>query len=121
MKLKLLDKYIFGQVFWACFGCIFIFMIVWIMPELFLKTVQRTISGSYTVEMASKILLYELPKVLNIAIPVGMLLGTLLTFEKLSKDFEITVMRGAGFKFFRIIASVIILSIFMCGVTFIVW
>ncbi len=120
MKIKLLDKYIFSQVFWACFACIFIFMIIWIMPEIFLKTVQRTISGDYTIVMASKILLYELPKVLNIALPVGMLLGTIITFDKLSKDSEITVMRGSGFKFTRIIASVIIISIFACFFTFFV-
>jgi lipopolysaccharide export system permease protein len=120
MKIKLLDKYIFWQVFLACFGCIFIFMIVWIMPEILLKTVQRTISGEYSVQMALSILLFELPKVLNIALPVGMLLGTILTFEKLSKDFEITVMRGSGFPFYRIIASVIILSVIMTFFNFIV-
>ncbi len=120
MKIKLLDKYIFFQVLIACIGCIFIFMIIWIMPEIFLKTVQRTINGTYTVETAVSILIYELPKVLNIAMPVGMLLGSILTFEKLSKDSEITVMRGSGFPFFRIIASVIIISIFATGFTFIV-
>ena len=120
MKIKRIDRYIFSQVFLACFACIFIFMIVWIMPEIFLKTVQRTISGVYTVEMGISIIIYELPKVLNIALPVGMLLGTLLTFDKLSKDFEITVLRGVGISFFRIIASVIILSVFATGVTFVV-
>ncbi|MCD7740581.1 MAG: LptF/LptG family permease, partial [Candidatus Gastranaerophilales bacterium] len=120
MRIKMLDKYIFFQVFIACFSCIFIFMIVWIMPETLLRTVQRTISGQYTIEMAASILIFELPKVLNIALPVGMLLGSILTFEKLSKDFEITVMRSCGFPFFRIISSVIILSILAAGLTFIV-
>lgn len=104
----------------TCFGCIFIFMIVWIMPEILLKTVQRVINGTYTLQMGASILLFELPKVLNIALPVGMLLGTILTFDKLSKDFEITVLRGSGIPFFRIIATVIILSIFAMGATFIV-
>ena len=120
MKIKLLDKYIFKQVFLSCFGCIFVFMIVWIMPEILLKTVQRVINGSYSLEMGLSIILYELPKVLNIALPVGMLLGTLLSFDKLSKDFEITVMRGSGFPFFRIIASVIVMSVLATGLTFIV-
>ena len=120
MKFKLIDRYIFSQVFFACFACIFIFMIVWIMPEILLKTVQRTINGTYTIEMALSILLCELPKVLNIALPVGMLLGTILTFDKLSKDFEITVLRGSGIPFFRIIASVIVLSVFATGFTFVV-
>lgn len=118
MKFKLIDRYIFGQVFLACFACIIIFMIVWIMPEIFLKTVQRVISGVYTVETGVEIILYELPKVLNIALPVGMLLGCLLTFDKLSKDFEITVLRGSGISFIRIIASVIILSVFATFITF---
>ena len=120
MKIKRLYRYIFSQVLLTCIGCVLVFMIVWIMPEIFLKTVQRTISGDYTVEMAISILINELPKVLNIALPVGMLLGTILTFEKMSKDFEITVMRSYGFSFFRIIASVIILSIFTTVLTFFV-
>ena len=120
MKLKLIDKYIFQQIFLSCFGCILIFMIVWIMPEILLKTISRTIEGHYSIETAISIILYELPKVLNVAIPVGMLLGTIITFDKLSKDFEVTVLRSCGFSFFRIIASVIILSVFAMGATFIV-
>lgn len=120
MKIKLIDKYIFSQVFFACFACIFIFMIVWIMPEILLKTVQRIINGTYTLQTGLSILLFEMPKVLNIALPVGMLLGTILTFDKLSKDFEITVLRGSGIPFFRIIASVILLSVLATGMTFIV-
>lgn len=120
MKIKLIDRYIFMQVFLACFACVFIFMIVWIMPEIFLKTVQKTLSGHYTLETAVSVLVYELPKVLNIAIPVGMLLGTILTFDKLSKDFEITVLRGSGISFFRIITAVIVLSIFATLFTFVV-
>ena len=96
MKLKLLDRYVLSQVFLTCFACIFIFMIVWIMPEILLKTVQRTISGTYTIQTAISILVYEMPKVLNIALPVGMLLGTILTFDKLSKDSEVTIFRSSG-------------------------
>ncbi len=120
MQIKLIDKYILSQVFFACVGCVLVFMIIWIMPEILLRTVQKTLNGTYTVEMAVSILLNELPKVLNIAMPVGMLLGCILTFDKLSKDTEITVMRGVGFSFFRIIASVIILSISASFFTFFV-
>lgn len=118
MKVKILDRYIISQVMFASLGCIIVFMIVWIMPEILIKTIQRTISGAYTIDTAIAILLNEMPKVLNIAIPVGVLLGSLMTFEKLSKDFEITVLRASGFSFMRIIASVIIFSIFACGLTF---
>ena len=120
MKIKLIDRYICSQVFIACFACIFVFMIVWIMPEIFLRTVQKAISGQISINTAISIIIYELPKVLNIALPVGMLLGCILTFDKLSKDFEVTVLRGSGISFFRIIISVIILSILAMCTTFIV-
>ena len=120
MKFKLLDRYILSQVVIATFACLLVVMIVWIMPEILPKTVQRTLSGSYTHTEAIAVLINELPKVLNIALPVSMLLGSIITFEKLSKDFEITVMRSSGFSFLRIIISVVIFSIFMTGATFIV-
>lgn len=120
MKIKLIDRYILSQVFFTCIGCIIVFMIVWIMPEILLKTVQRTISGIYTVETAAMILLNEMPKVLNIALPVGMLLGTLITFDKLSKDSELTVLRASGFNFSRIIISVVVLSVFVAGFNFLI-
>lgn len=118
MNLRLLDKYILKQVFIAGIACIIIFMIIWIMPEIFLKTVQRTINGVYTVSEAVSILLNEMPKVLNIALPVGMLLGSLLTFDRLSKGSELTVMRSCGLSFLRIAAPVLILSVFAAGFTF---
>ena len=120
MKIKQIDRYIFSRVFLACFACIFIFMIIWIMPEIFLKTVQKAISGVYSIEMAISVIIYELPKVLNIAIPVGLLLGAIITFDKMSKDSEITIFRSTGVSFFRIIASVIVISVFAMGFTFIV-
>lgn len=120
MKIKLLDKYLFSQILITSIACIIIFMIIWIMPEILLKTVQRTINGTYTIETGCKILLYELPKVLNIAIPVGMLLGTILTFDKLSKDSELTILRSCGVSFYRIISSALVISIVAMFATFIV-
>lgn len=120
MKIKRLDRYIFSQVFMACFACVFIFMIVWIMPEILPKTVQRVLNGTYSIETGLSIILFEMPKVLNIALPVGMLLGTILTFDKLSKNSEITVMRSSGFSFLRIISSVIILSFLVMGLAYVV-
>ncbi len=120
MKIKLLDKYIWWQIFLSCFACIFIFMIVWIMPEILLRTVQLAISGVISYKTAAYIILCELPKVLNIALPVGMLLGSIITFDKMSKDFEISIMRSTGISFFRIISSAIIISLVATLFTFIV-
>ncbi len=120
MKVKLLDKYLFNQVLAAGGVCVLLFMVIWIAPELLLKTIQRTLSGMYTIKMAIGILTYEIPKILGNALPVGLLLGTLFTFDKMSKDFELTTFRSIGLSFWRILTPVIILSVFVAGLSFVV-
>ena len=120
MKVKLFDKYLFTQVLSAGAVCVLLFMVIWIAPELLLKTIQRTLSGMYTVQMAIDILLYEIPKILGNALPVGLLLGTLFTFDKMSKDFELTTFRSVGLSFWRILAPVIVLSIIISVFSFVV-
>jgi lipopolysaccharide export system permease protein len=85
-----------------------------------LNTIKDALSGEYGMKTAILYLLYELPKILDKAFPVGLLLGTLFTFDKMSKDSEITIFRAVGMSFARIIAPVIALSIiftFLCFIT----
>lgn len=120
MKLKIFDKYLFKEVFLAGSVCILLFMVIWIAPELLLKTIQRTLSGDYTVKLAVSILIYEIPKILGNALPVGLLLGTLFTFDKMSKDFELTTFRSVGLSFWRIIAPIMALSLLVASFAFFV-
>lgn len=120
MKVKLFDKYIFSQVFLATCVCILLFMVIWIAPELLLRTIQRTLEGTYTVKTAISILTFEIPKILGNALPVGLLLGALFTFDKLSKDFELTVFRSIGLSFWRILTPVIVLSVAVSLFSFVV-
>lgn len=108
--IKIYDKYIFKQVTFATIGAIILFTVVWIAPEMLLNTIKDVLSGTLTVKQAVLVLTYELPKILGKAFPVGLLLGTLFTFDKLSKDFELTIFRAIGLSFWRIIAPVLVLS-----------
>ena len=120
-QMKILDKYILRQVVMATLVCILLFVVIWIAPETLLKVIKRTLSGDYTVSMALQILGLEVPKILNKALPVGLLLGTLFTFDKLSKDSEITVMRSFGISFKRIMLPVVLFSFLVTGLCFVVF
>lgn len=119
--IKILDKYLFKQVFGASIVCLLLFVVVWIAPETLFKVIKRTLEGMYTPQIGAQLLINEIPKILSKALPVGMLLGPLFVFDKLSKDFELTVMRGVGLSFWRILTPVIILSIFFTGLCFVVY
>ena len=119
MSIKIFDKYLFRQVFAATLVCIFLFIVIWIAPETLLKVIKYTIGGLITPKEGIQLLVFEVPKIIVKALPVGLLLGSLYTFDKLSKDFELTIMRSIGMSFKRIIAPVVVLSIFLTVICFV--
>lgn len=97
----------------ATIVCLLLFIIIWIAPETLVSIIRKILTQGMTVVEAIKELCYELPKVLGKAIPVGILLGSLFTFDKLSKDSELSIFRGIGLSYTRIMAPVIIFGVFL--------
>lgn len=120
-KIKIYDKYIFSQVLMTTLGAILLFIVIWIAPEMLLNTIRKVLEGGYSVKTGILVILYEIPNILGKALPVGLLLGSLFTFDKLSKDFELTIFRVAGLSFVRILAPVLVLSFFITALCFITY
>ncbi len=118
------DRYIFMQVLTTTIVAILLFTIVWIAPEMLLNTIKKILAHEYTVKTGVMVLIYELPKILGKAFPVGLLLGSLFTFDKLSKDSELTIFRAVGMSFSRILCPLLVLSFivtYLCFVTYDKW
>ena len=112
-KITVYDKYIFRQVTGATIAAVVLFTIVWIAPEILLNTIRDTLDGKYDFKTMILLLFYELPKIVDKAIPVGLLLGSLFTFDSLSKNSEVTIFRAIGISFQRMVVPVIFLSLFL--------
>lgn len=119
--VKLYDRYIFEQVLLNTLGAILLFTIIWIAPEMLLNTIRKALEGEYTIKTAILVIFYEFPNILGKALPVGLLLGSLFTFDKLSKDFELTIFRVAGLSFWRILSPVLVLSIIVTAFCFVTY
>lgn len=119
--VKLYDRYIFEQVLTTTLVAILLFTVIWIAPEMLLDTIRKALEGDYTVKTAILVIFYELPNILGKALPVGLLLGSLFTFDKLSKDFELTIFRVAGLSFWRILAPVLALSLLVTAFCFVTY
>ncbi|MBQ7450011.1 LptF/LptG family permease [bacterium] len=120
MKFKLIDKYIFNQIFGASFVCIALFMIVWIAPETLVNIIKAVSVKTMTVSEGLKCVLFSMPLVLSKALPVGIFLGCLYSFDRMSKDSELTVIRGCGINFWRILVIPILLGIVFAVLCFFV-
>lgn len=118
LKITIFDRFIFKQVLMATLVCLLLFIIVWIAPETLVKIIKKILTQNMPLLTAAKVLVYELPKVLGKAIPVGILLGSLFTFDKLSKDSELSILRGIGLSFSRIMAPVLLLGCLMSVLCF---
>lgn len=115
------DRYIFMQVLTTTIVAILLFTIVWIAPEMLLNTIKKILSHEYSIKTGVMILIYEIPKILGKAFPVGLLLGSLFTFDKLSKDSELTIFRAVGMSFYRILAPLLVLSFIVTGLCFVTY
>ena len=109
-KISIFDRYIFKQVFLATCVCLLLFIVVWIAPETLVNIIKEVFKYHIPISEAFKMILLELPKVIGKALPVGVLLGSIFTFDKLSKDSELSILRGIGLSFTRIMAPVIVLG-----------
>lgn len=109
--MKILDRYLLTQVFQSFLFGLALLIIVWIAPELLPKVVREVVSEKITAINGFLLILYEFPEVIVKSLPMALLIGALLTFDRLSKDSEITAMRACGINIYRMLLSVLILGI----------
>ena len=115
------DRYIFTQVLVTTLVAILLFTIVWIAPEMLLNTIKKVLNGTYTAQTGLLVIIYEIPQILGKAFPVGLLLGSLFTFDKLSNDSELTIFRAVGMSFERILRPLLVLSLIVTVLCFITY
>jgi lipopolysaccharide export system permease protein len=113
-----MDRYIANE-FWQplLFG-IGIVTGVWFGADQ-LKTIFNLIMRSGVPwNMAFMILGLHLPEIIVLTIPIGVLLGTLLVFNRLSGDSEIIALRTSGVSFYRIMVAPLLFGLITSVISF---
>ncbi|WP_245602791.1 LptF/LptG family permease [Gloeothece verrucosa] len=68
---------------------------------------------------ALKILLYRVPEFFSYALPISVLLTTLMTYGRLSSESELIALRSCGISLWRATIPAVMLSLIVTGLTFI--
>ena len=110
MHIRILDKYIFREVFVTFLFGICAFSAVFIGSGTLFKIAKYITDYGASVAAVVKVFVFGLPSVIIWTFPMSMLLASLLTFGKLSSSSEITAMKSCGISFGRIAAPAIILG-----------
>jgi lipopolysaccharide export system permease protein len=105
--LTLLDRYLFTQLFWVMLFAVIVFSIVWLAPETMFKLTQYFFSGEINFQQFCMMFLYHIPEVLQQTLPVSVMLGSILLFQRLSQSYEVVAFMASGISTRRILAAVL--------------
>lgn len=102
MKPRIITRYILLEYIQPLILGIVIFTFVLLLDKIF-DMVDLLFNKGVGIFSILKLLCYIFPNILSLTIPMGFLLGSLLTYGRLSEDGEITAFRASGQHLMRII------------------
>ncbi len=82
------------------------------------KEIARFTALSGDFAMTGLYILYQIPTILPIAIPISALLASLLLFQNMSRSFELTALRASGLSLKKIIAPLLAASMLLSTLNF---
>lgn len=117
-KMTILDRYILRQVIEMFIAGVFIFTSIIFASDTFITLIKQIALYGIPFKVALMIIILNLPSVFVMTIPMGVLLATVMTLNKLSLASEITVMRACGIGLNRIAKPIFIFALIMSITSF---
>ncbi len=115
MRLRILDRYIGGQILGTTLFGVFVLCLVLVLGNIFKEVLPRLVDKTVTLEYFGRFILYVLPFSLVFTIPWGFLTAVLLVFGRLSADSELVSLRMAGISTIRLSMPVIAIALAFSG------
>lgn len=108
--MKLIDRYVLSAFLRVLFWSILAFVAIFLLIDLF-DHLDNFLDDNARLVVILRYYLYQLPLVIDLCLPVGMLLASLFTVGILSKNNEYTSLLSAGVSLTRLSRSVLIFGI----------
>ncbi len=112
-NILLLDKYILKQIIEMFLMGVCVFTSIIFASDTFITLIKQISLFGIPFKVAFVIIILNLPSVIVMTIPMGVLLATVMTLNGLSLKSEITVMRACGIGLNRIAKPIFIFAILM--------
>src|SRR5690554_3041149 len=99
------DRYIAQEFSWPFLFCVIGFTVI-LLSGLLFELTDLIFVKSVPVATVGRLLLYKIPALVVLTLPIAALFATLFSLGRLVQDSEITVMRGSGASFPRLILPI---------------
>ncbi len=110
--MRILDRYILKSCLSIFFGCIFLFLFLYVIVDVF-SHLDEILKQQASLYILIRYYLSYLPIIFVQVSPIAGLLSTLYTFASLNHNNEIIAMRSSGLSIFRITKPVIIFGVLL--------
>ncbi len=119
-KITILDKYILRQIIEMFIMGVCVFTSIIFASDTFITLIKQISLFGIPFKVALMMIILNLPSVIVMTIPMGVLLATVMTLNRLSLASEITVMRACGIGLNRIAKPIFIFAIVMSVFSFVI-
>ena len=117
-KLSLMDRYLVKELTLPFFFSVGMFSCLGVAIGTLSDLVNKIFESNLSWLLAVKIIFLKMPEFVSYALPISVLLTTLITYSRLSKDSELIALRSCGVSVYRFITPALILSLLVTAITF---
>ncbi|MBN1463392.1 MAG: LptF/LptG family permease [Paludibacteraceae bacterium] len=110
--IKQIDKYVFLRFLEVLFATFFICTFIFLMQFLW-KHIGELVGKGLETKVLLEFFYYAVLSIVPMALPLAILLASLMSFGNLGEKMELTAMKAAGISLFRIMLSLLIFISFI--------
>jgi lipopolysaccharide export system permease protein len=108
--MKLVDRYLLRELVPPFFIGVLIFTFLLLMSQI-LRLMELIINKGVAAGAILRLVLYLLPSILVLTVPMSVFLATVVTFGRLSAENELTALKTGGFSLLRLSLPVAVFSV----------
>lgn len=115
--IKKLDKLILKAFLWPFIATFFIALFVLMMQTIW-KYIDDLVGKGLDFVTLTQFIIYASATMVMLAMPIAILLSSIMTFGKLGESFELVALKSSGIPLLRFMRPLFFVVILLCGVTF---
>lgn len=117
-NLSVMNRYLIRELTLPFFFSVAMFTSVGVAIGTLSDLMNKIFESDLSWFLALEIMLLKVPEFVSYALPISVLLTTLITYSRLSKDSELIALQSSGISIYRLVTPALILSLLITTITF---